>query len=360
MKKILVSSSIENIIPLGKTFKRLGYEVEVFDYNLAVSPVDEYFFKPVNNILRGLRISRDRPLGRTSRFKSDRYKVDKLRGIIRTFKPEILLHERGLALPAETLREAKTEYGVRITIAWWTKGLQWVDMAIRDAELYDYYYFIHRSFVAACNKAGRDNCYYLPYAVDRDVFRKVDLSQRDLDRYSCDVAFVGGWFPNRQEIMEDIAARPDIRLRIWGPKWRRKNITRFGLFQAVAGNCLYGEELVKQYGAAKINLNISKWMGKADSGLNLRIFEIPRCGGFLLTDYIEELEEFYEVGKEIETYGDIEELRDKIKYYLKNESARRDIAAKGYEKAVKMPGWEERIREMMDLVMESSRIDRHV
>jgi spore maturation protein CgeB len=79
-----------------------------------------------------------------------------------------------------------------------------------------------------------------------------------------------------------------------------------------------------------------------------------------LTDYIEEPEEFYVAGKEIETYKDTEELRDKIKFYLRNDSARRDIATKGYEKAMKMPGWEERIQEMMDLILESSGLNGHV
>jgi spore maturation protein CgeB len=359
MKKLLISSGIENIIPLGKTFKKLGYEVKVFNPNLAISPVDEFIFKPANNILRNIGISKNKPVGKASRYRSDRYKVMKLSEVIMEFRPDIFLHERGLALPGDFMKELKSYYGVKLSIAWWTKGLQWVDMAVNDARLFDYYFFIHRSFVEACSSAGLDNCYYLPYAVDKDLFHKIELSKDDLVEYGCDVAFVGGWFPNRQEIMEDIIAGSDIHLKIWGPKWKRRNIIRCKLFHAVAGSGLYGAELVKQYSAAKINLNISKWLGKSDSGLNLRIFEIPRCCGFLLTDYIEELDEFYTVGKEIETYKDMGELKDKIRFYLKNDTAREAIAIRGYERAMKMPGWEERVREMMDLISESSGQNRH-
>jgi spore maturation protein CgeB len=359
MKKILISSSIENIIPLEKTFRALGYDARLFDYNLVVSPFDEYFFKPANNLLRNIGISKNRPVGRESKYRGDRCKATKLAEVLREFRPDILLHERGLALPAALLRDAKTKYGVKLTVAWWTKGLQWVDMAVNDARLFDYYFFIHRSFAEACRSEGIDNCYYLPYAVDKDLFRKMELSDDEKRKYACDVAFVGGWFPNRQEIMEEISAGSDVHLKIWGPKWRRKNITRSRLFHAVAGSCLYGAELVKQYHAAKINLNISKWLGKSDSGLNLRIFEIPRCCGFLLTDYIEELDGFYRVGREIETYKDIGELKDKIRFYLKNDTARQEIARRGYERAMKMPGWDERIREMMDLISESSGQDWH-
>ncbi len=359
MKKLLISSGIENIIPLGRTFSRLGYEVKVFNPDLEISPVDEYFFKPANNLLRNTGIAKDRPFGRASRHRSDRYKIMKLSEVVREFRPDIFLHERGLAMPPDFMQELKGDLGVKLTIAWWTKGLQWVDMAVKDARLFDYYFFIHRSFVETCRSEGLDNCYYLPYAVDKDLFHKIELSGEDTRKYGCDVAFVGGWFPNRQEIIEDIVADTDIRLRIWGPKWKRKNITSCRLLRSVAGVSLYGEGLVKQYSAAKVNLNISKWLGKSDSGLNLRIFEIPRCGGFLLTDYIEELDEFYEAGREIETYRDMAELKDKMRFYLKNDGAREEIARRGYERAMKMPGWEERIRQMMDLISESSGQDWH-
>ncbi len=351
MRKILISSGIENIIPLGRTFTELGYIAKLFDYNHAISPIDEYMFKPGNNILRALGISKERPLGRASRFRSDWYRLDKLRSLIDEFKPEILLVERGFALPEDFLKEMKRDHNVIVTIAWWTKGLQWLDLAVKDASLYDYYFFIHRSFVANCRNRGMNNCFYLPYAADKELFKKIALSGEEFRKYRCDVAFVGDWYPNRQEILRKIVMECRYDIRIWGPKWRRKNIGRFEIFNAVKGSGLYGNELVKQYNAAKVNLNVSKWFGKSDSGLNLRIFEIPRCGSFLITDYIEELEEYYKVGEEIETYKNIEELKDKIVFYLRNDVAREEVARRGHEKAVKMPGWRERILEMMEVVL---------
>lgn len=351
MTKILISSGIENIIPLGRTFKELGYHVKVFDYNLITSPLDEYIFKPANNVMRSLKISRDKPVGRNSRFRSDRYKAAKLKELIKDFRPEIFLAERGIALPEEFLKEIKREYGVKTTIAWWTKGLQWLDLALKDARLYDYYFFIHRSFVAECNDRGLKNCFYLPYTADNELFNKIELSDKDMKEYNCEVVFVGGWYPNRQEIIKQVIMDSGYDIRIWGPKWKRKNLGNTKIYRAVRGAGIYGKDLVKQYIAARINLNISKWIGETNnSGLNLRVFEIPRCGGFLLTDHIDELGEFYVIGKEIETYSTIEELKDKIAFYLKNDSAREGIARKGHEKALRMPGWKERIKEMMGLI----------
>ena len=37
-----------------------------------------------------------------------------------------------------------------------------------------------------------------------------------------------------------------------------------------------------------------------------------------MVEYVEELEEFFEIGKEIVCYTDPEDLAEKIKYYLKD------------------------------------------
>ena len=78
-----------------------------------------------------------------------------------------------------------------------------------------------------------------------------------------------------------------------------------------------GEELVGLYNKTKIALNISQWDTASLSGLNLRIFDIPACGAFLLTDYSDALAEYFKPGEEIETFKDIAELKDKLSYYLK-------------------------------------------
>lgn len=86
------------------------------------------------------------------------------------------------------------------------------------------------------------------------------------------------------------------------------------------------EELAQIYSSSKINLNINL-QGK--SSINYRVFEVLASGGFLLTDEREDLSEYFEVSKHLETYKDTKDLIDKIDFYLKNLNIAQRIAQLG-------------------------------
>jgi spore maturation protein CgeB len=89
----------------------------------------------------------------------------------------------------------------------------------------------------------------------------------------------------------------------------------------------YGEEIVEVYRGSKINLNITKYQLK--TAINQRVFDVPACGGFLLTDYREDLEQCFKIGKEIIFYEDREDLKEKVAYYLSHTHDRQRIAMAG-------------------------------
>jgi len=80
----------------------------------------------------------------------------------------------------------------------------------------------------------------------------------------------------------------------------------------------------------------------------MRVIDVPTCGGFLLTDHSDELAEYMSPGKEIETWRSVEELRDKIAFYLKNESARERIAEAGLERARRVPDFNRRMNQLLE------------
>ena len=57
-----------------------------------------------------------------------------------------------------------------------------------------------------------------------------------------------------------------------------------------------------------------------------RNFEVPGCGGFVLTDRAENLESYYTPGKEVVCFGDTEELVELARHYLAHEEERAAIA----------------------------------
>ncbi len=63
-----------------------------------------------------------------------------------------------------------------------------------------------------------------------------------------------------------------------------------------------------------------------------RILDIMGSGGFVLTNYQQEIEDYFEIGKEIEVFRDLDELMEKTAYYLSHEEERLRIAMNGYMK----------------------------
>lgn len=61
-------------------------------------------------------------------------------------------------------------------------------------------------------------------------------------------------------------------------------------------------------------------LSKPVNVINLRSFEIPMSGGLQICRYSEELSHYYEENKEILFYSDVDELKDKAKFYTEKAS----------------------------------------
>ncbi len=84
---------------------------------------------------------------------------------------------------------------------------------------------------------------------------------------------------------------------------------------------------------SKINLQITA--RTIQTGLSQRVWDVLSAGGFLLTNYQEELFDYFEPGNDLDFFGSAEELLDKIDFYLKNDDIRKQIALNGKEKMEK-------------------------
>lgn len=83
--------------------------------------------------------------------------------------------------------------------------------------------------------------------------------------------------------------------------------------------------------------------------LKFRPFQAAVAGVLALNEYCPELEELFEIGKEIVTfnYGDIEEFRNKLAWYLKHDDEREKIAMAGYQRAIKSHSLKHRIEQII-------------
>ena len=90
----------------------------------------------------------------------------------------------------------------------------------------------------------------------------------------------------------------------------------------------------KAFKCSKVNLNIS--LKTIRTGIPLRVLDILASGGFVISNFQEELAEYFRLGEEIITYGDIEELYYLVNYYLQHEEERKEIADRGLQRVKEM------------------------
>ena len=105
---------------------------------------------------------------------------------------------------------------------------------------------------------------------------------------------------------------------------------------------VYGNDLVNTYANysmvldARGNFDLSKEKVLAETA-NMRIFEATKAGALLITENSPNLSEYFEIDREIVTYNDFDELKDKINYYSRSENneEREAIAHRGRNRTIK-------------------------
>ncbi len=180
--------------------------------------------------------------------------------------------------------------------------------------------------------AGCRSVYSFPFAYDKYIFEK-NINEQDISNYKNEVCFAGTWEPEREEWLTGLVQRlPNLDLFIYGNLWH-ENLTRDSILRKfLKGKAIYKDELIETFKTSKIVLNfIRKQNGTSH---NMRTFEVPATGAFLLTQRTkEQAEELFKESESIECFGSTDELVSKIQFYLKNDDLRRLVALNGKKRS---------------------------
>jgi hypothetical protein len=137
-----------------------------------------------------------------------------------------------------------------------------------------------------------------------------------------DVGFCGSLFAGRKSLLDKLAE-----------------------FSPKVDNFVIGNNMVKAINSYKIHLNLN-----FSNDINFRTFETLGCRTFLLTNYTPGLEKLFEIGKEIITYSNINDLKEKIKFYLDNPKQREEIETNGYNALIKKHTYDARVRYLLRII----------
>ena len=156
----------------------------------------------------------------------------------------------------------------------------------------------------------------------------------DADRSG--IVFIGHGEKHYNHLLMAVAGKHE-GLKIWGDGWERYARKHPELRPFVKGGPLWGKDYVVGLASARIGLGLlSKYCPDQFTG---RTFEIPASGTMLIAERTGDHQELFEEGDEAEYFSSVDELNDKITYYINNDTARERIAERGRQRALSCYHW---------------------
>lgn len=332
----------------SKALKALGHEVFFFDTQAPTLGVP--IARPARVAVRALI-----PFShRLSEFLNAGVTSARLLAECENVRPDVVLVIKGANLRASTLRRIKRRLRP-LLVNWFGDSLLTPGIGAfveRNSGAYDFFFVIDdKEALERVNVRAR-HVATLPFACDPEFHRPHALTAEERAQYGSPVAFVGTMIPSRERVLEGVRG---FGLRIWAPPrnpWGTWDPARSPLGACWQGRTAYGEEAVKIYAASDITLDIHFLFGEAGpiSNVTARVFEVPACGGFLLTNDCAQLGRLYSVGTEMVCYRSTEELRRLTAHYLAHPDERREIAARAHSRARREHTFQRRLEEMLDVL----------
>lgn len=183
--------------------------------------------------------------------------------------------------------------------------------------------------------------------------------------YRHDVSFVGQPHGTRRDIIQSLELS-GIVVTKYGAGWHETSR-------------ISQQQMIEVFSSSKININLSNasvqrrtflgrlkknsrqflpfrlWRHTLDveaegQQIKGRNFEVPGCGGFLLTGNADNLSEYYQDKKEIVVFHTMKELRDVIRYYLQHDDERQQIALQGYKRTMQEHTYAHRFAHIFSII----------
>lgn len=270
----------------------------------------------------------------------------------------------------ETIREI-TNKSRTITLNWFTDDHWRFDNFSKYwAPCFNWVLTTDSQAIEKYHKIDYRNVIKTQYACNHFLYKPLNLPK------IYDVSFVGQPHDNRKKIMNKLR-EAGINVECWGRGWPKGRISQ--------------EKMINIFSQSKINLNFTKssnpnlvrsiagiflrrlqrgkkkpirpedpryWIDNLKSRINRkrkqikgRNFEVFGCGGFLLTEDADNLEDYYKDGEEIVIYQNIDDLVKKIRYYLEHNDEREKIALAGYKRTLQEHTYERRFQEIFKKII---------
>lgn len=229
---------------------------------------------------------------------------------IKTKNFDLVIFSKCNTVSDAVFRKAKE---VTKTCLWFMDPLVSYDAEMkRKTKLVSYFCCDKKNVLEEALKINK-NSFYVCEGYDGDVDKPFELPKE------YDVSFIGNVYGDRKKMLSGV--NHDIKVI----------------------NNVFGVDHAKTVSKSRINLNFC-----TDNGASDRVYKIMAAGGFLLSNDWEGRKDSFTNGRDLVIFKDVDDLNNKIEFYLKNPELANMISRYGHEtvKAYSRISWASKIVEL--------------
>lgn len=293
-------------------------------------------------------------------LKSGKEKMNKLLlETVKRYKPDLCFFVFSYEISKKTVREISR--GSQITYNWFSDDIwRFESFSKYYAPLFDYVSTTDYAAIKKYKAINYRNVIQTQFACNQFLYKPQKTKKIH------DITFIGQKYGNREKMAKDIE-KNKLGLECWGSGWNNGRVSQ--------------GEMIKIFSNSRININFSasfpstkltlrdmgaiflrremngkirvydykEWIPRLKLGfktyrpqLKGRTFEISGCGGFQLSEYADDLEQYYKFDKELVIFNNAKGLIANLKYYLENDKEREKVALAGYKRTLKDHTYEKR------------------
>lgn len=246
--------------------------------------------------------------------------------------------QRDYEIWLETIQIIK--FGGAATISWTTDdSWKYREVSRFVGSAYHSMTTTYSSCIPMYYKDNIKNVLLTQWGVNSDLLK--EPLPANLCRYQ--VSFVGAAHGERKNKIDELA-RQGIDVVCFGYGWPNGSID--------------AKDIPKIVRESIISLNFAN-ANKGPNQIKARTYEVPGAGGFLMTEYAQDLEKSYHPDKEIVVFTSMENLVAKVKYFLANPEERNQIALNGFLRTKQEHTYEKRLQEIVEFALASHNKNKH-
>jgi spore maturation protein CgeB len=235
--------------------------------------------------------------------------------------PDFVFFIHGIHYSESTLSQIKAP-----KLAWLVDPVQDPKRLTLFATNLDWYFSYSKIAIRVLNELGFTNTSYLPHAVDHNEFRYIPGTKKSID-----ISFVGKHSVHREKFIL-AALEVTNKVSLYGARWMAPALSNFPLLKSIKGRECYGENLNSLYNSSRVVLSIiakPENTLEAQSGINMRPYEILASGSLLFSDHYDELHPELLNNHNLVLFNNVEEFKKSLIKVLGNDQEIEKISAEG-------------------------------